>query len=267
MRAPALAGLVIAGLLSLSFGITLASDPPRPADAPRGWMFAARHSSGLAPDPAALADTAIVQVYAAPTYGWRGYFAVHPWIIFKRAGETAYTRYEVIGFGTGNHVQRDRNVPDGLWFGAVPRLLVDKRGPDAAALIAPIEAAISSYPWPDEYRAWPGPNSNTFLAHIGREVPELGLDLPANAIGKDYRPLPALIGRPPSGSGVQLSLYGMLGLILSPEEGIEFNVLGLSFGVDLNRPALRLPSVGRLGVDGALRSVPAAVFDTSMDKP
>ena len=45
-----------------------------------------------------LVDLAIVQVYAAPTYGWRGYFAVHPWIIYKRRGETAYTRYDVVGW-------------------------------------------------------------------------------------------------------------------------------------------------------------------------
>ena len=36
-----------------------------------------------------------MQVYAAATFGWRGYFAVHPWIIYKRAGDTAYTRYDV----------------------------------------------------------------------------------------------------------------------------------------------------------------------------
>ena len=29
---------------------------------------------------------------------------------------------------------------------------------------------------------------------------------------------------------------------------MEFNLLGLSFGVDVLRPALRLPAIGRLGV-------------------
>ena len=63
------------------------------------------------------ADTAIVQVYAAATYGWRGYFAVHPWIIYKRAGDTTYTRYDVIGWGSRPVVRRNYAVPDGLWFG------------------------------------------------------------------------------------------------------------------------------------------------------
>jgi hypothetical protein len=43
-----------------------------------------------------------------------------------------------------------------------------------------------TYPWPTEYKAFPGPNSNTFVAWIGRQVPELGLDLPFSAIGSGY---------------------------------------------------------------------------------
>ena len=69
-----------------------------------------------------------------------------------------------------------------------PSLLVDVRGPEAEALIDRIEGAVASYPFKDEYATWPGPNSNTFLAHVAREVPELSLDIPASAIGKDYRP-------------------------------------------------------------------------------
>ena len=116
-------------------------------------------------------------------------------------------------------------------------------------MIDDIEAAIASYPYAGEYRSWPGPNSNTFLAHIGREVPALKLDLPANAIGKDYRELPRVVGVSPTGSGLQLTLLGVLGVSVGLQEGIEFNLLGLNFGVDLNRPALRLPFVGRLGMD------------------
>jgi len=261
MRPLSILSLTLAGLLSLSFGISLASDPPRPATTRGSWATMPRHSAGLAPDPVAHAAQAIVQVYAAPTYGWRGYFAVHPWIIYKRAGETSYTRYEVIGWGSGDTVRRDRSIPDGLWFGAVPRVLVEHRGAAAEALIAPIEAAIASYPYRDLYRSYPGPNSNTFLAHIGREVPALRLNLPANAIGKDYRPVSELIGRAPSGGGVQVSLLGLLGLIVGGEEGLEFNLLGLNFGLDFNTPALRLPSVGQLGWAGA-----GGVADTTAER-
>ena len=241
----------LAALLTLSFGISLANDPPSLGGERRNWRTAPRHSAGIAPDPVRFADTAIVQVYAAPTYGWRGYFAVHPWIIYKRRGETAFTRYDVIAWGGGRVVRRNYALADGLWFGAQPRLLVDHRGEGVEAMIDGIEAAIASYPYADQYRSYPGPNSNTFLAHIGREVPALKLDLPANAIGKDYRPVSELIGLPPSGAGLQASFLGLLGIIIGPEEGIEINILGLNFGLDFKRPALRLPSIGRLGMDGA----------------
>lgn len=237
------------GLLCLSFGLGLAHDPPSGGAGQGGWRTAARHASGLAPDPVALAALPIVQVYAASTYGWRGYFAVHTWLIYKRAGETAYTRYDVIGWGGANVVRRNYAIPDGLWFGATPRVLADHRGEGVDEMIDAIEAAVASYPHADEYRSYPGPNSNTFVAHIGREVPALRLDMPANAIGKDYRPASGLLGLSPSGTGVQLSLFGLLGMIVGWEEGIELNLLGLNFGLDLNRPGLRLPSVGRLGMD------------------
>ncbi|MAL01161.1 MAG: hypothetical protein CL536_03290 [Alcaligenaceae bacterium] len=115
-------------------------------------------------------------------------------------------------------------------------------------MIDEIETAIADYPYADTYKSYPGPNSNTFLAHIGRQVPALQLDLPANAIGKDYRPLYQPIGLSTSGTGIQATLLGLLGVTLGWEEGLELNLLGLHFGIDLNRPALRLPFIGRLGM-------------------
>lgn len=249
-------------VLVLPFGISLAEDPPIKTESTNdSWRTAARHSSGVAPDPAQNANQAIVMVMAADTYGWRRYFAVHPWIIFKRAGETSYTRYDVVGWGSGNVVRKNYALPDGLWYGSEPEILAQHRGEKAAELIPEIEAAIESYPFPREYRSYPGPNSNTFMAHIGREVPDLNLDMPANAIGKDYRPITNPVGLSSSGQGVQASLFGMLGFSLGLEEGIEFNVLGLNFGVDFNRPALRLPSVGRLGMDNVAQDPPETAPD------
>lgn len=111
-----------------------------------------------------------------------------------------------------------------------------------------------SYPHADAYRSYPGPNSNTFLAHIGRQVPALKLDLPANAIGKDYRPLTNPEGVSSCGSGLQIGLLGLLGVSVGVQEGLEFNVLGLNFGIDLNTPALRLPFLGRVGLNDVATS-------------
>jgi hypothetical protein len=214
------------------------------------WSTAPRHSSGLAPDPSVHPE-AIIQVYVAQAFSWRGIFATHPWIIVKRAGEASYTRYEVMGWGGGTSLKINHSPADALWYGAAPRLLLDRRGPEAEPLIGKVESAIESYPFKDVYRTWPGPNSNTFVAHVGREVPELHLDLPANSVGKDYRPWNRPIGRAPSGGGVQVSLLGVLGVTLAPEEGVEVNLLGMSFGIDVLRPALRLPAIGRLGLQEA----------------
>jgi hypothetical protein len=191
-----------------------------------------------------------VQVYAARTVGWRAALAVHSWIVVKPRGVPLYTRYEVIGWGVERglpSVRVNRTGPDNYWFGSRPTLLVDRRGDEAAALIAKVEAAIASYPYPTSYRTWPGPNSNTFIAHIGRAVPELGLELPPTAIGKDFLPGGDLIATTPSGRGVQVSLLGVAGVLVGWEEGFEVNVLGLSFGLDVKDPALKLPGVGRLG--------------------
>ena len=191
-----------------------------------------------------------MQVYAARTVGWRGIVAVHSWIAVKPAGAPGYTRYEVMGWGVGNGapaVRVNRAGPDNYWFGSRPELLVDRRGEGVDELIARIETAVAAYPYAASYRTWPGPNSNTFTAYLGRAVPELRLDLPVTAIGKDFIPGGMPVARSPSGTGVQLSLFGLLGVLAGVEEGIELNLLSLTFGVDVKRPALKLPVVGRVG--------------------
>jgi len=213
------------------------------------WWALDRGPSGQAPDPAATPE-AVVQVYAARAVSWRGVFAVHTWIAVKARGAAAYTRYEVLGWGVDRGapaVRVNRTGPDNHWFGDRPEKLVDLRGDGVDAIVAKVEAAVAAYPYPSSYRTWPGPNSNTFTAWVGREVPALRLTLPPTAIGKDYLAGGALAGTTPSGTGVQLSLFGLGGLAVGWEEGIELNVLTLNFGVDLKRPALKLPFVGRLG--------------------
>ena len=214
------------------------------------WWELRRDSSGQAPDPAAVHD-AVIQVYAARTVGWRGALAVHTWIALKPSGAAAYTRYEVIGWGVNTGapaIRVNRAGPDDHWFGSRPDLLVDRRGDGVDELITKVEAAVTAYPYPASYRTWPGPNSNTFTAYLGRAVPELRLDLPPTAIGKDYLPGGALAALSPSGTGLQLSLFGLLGLLAGWDEGLELNLLGLTFGLDVKHPALKLPAVGRLGL-------------------
>ena len=117
---------------------------------------------------------------------------------------------------------------------------------EAEAIIAKLPQAVGTYPYGTYLHAWPGPNSNTFVAHLGREIPELRLTLPSTAIGKDYLPMDRFVSTSPSGTGTQLSLLGVLGVLYGPDEGLELNVLGLVTGIDVRHPALKLPGLGRV---------------------
>lgn len=205
------------GLLTLLLAGPLAVMASGRVDLSTPWYAAQPGRANLAPDPATERG-AVVQVYGARAVRWRGAFAIHPWIAVKPEGAAAYTTYQVIGWramrgGSALAVTQD-DEPDRHWHGAAPQLLVEHRGPAAQALAERIAAAVQRYPWPDRYRAWPGPNSNTFVA-------------------------PA-----PSGTGWQLSLWGMAGATLARQEGLELQLLGLGLGVDVNDARLRLPGWG-----------------------
>ena len=76
------------------------------------------------------------------------------------------------------------------WYSNPPEVLAEVHGAEAARLIPTIEAAVRSYPFSGrgDYTIWPGPNSNSFVAHVLRQVPELHLALPPEAVGRDFRP-------------------------------------------------------------------------------
>ena len=215
----------------------------------KSWWSARTDPSGLSPDPARHPE-AVVQVFVARAFGWRGAFGVHSWLAIKARGAAHYQRLEVIGWGVGAGrpaVRISERPPDGYWFGTRPRVILDIRGARAEELQSRILAAAARYPYRNEYRVWPGPNSNTFTAYIGRSVPELGLHLPSTAVGKDFVPLSQVVGRSISGRGVQISLYGLAGFTIGPVAGLEVNLLGLTAGIDFSPPAVSLPGFGRLG--------------------
>jgi hypothetical protein len=229
--------VVLAALVSVGgYGVSIGSD----------WRTASREPVGLAPDPADV-NEAMVQVYGARTVGAKGLFGVHTWVAVKATGAPAWTVYEVMGWRlrwSESVVVGTQRQPDRRWYGAEPELYVERRGAGVDAMIGRIEQAVRSYPYTTEYRVWPGPNSNTFTAWISRAVPELELDLPSTAIGKDYLGS-SIFASAPSGSGVQLSLGGLLGVAVSQVDGFEINLLGLNFGVSPG--GFKLPIVGFIG--------------------
>lgn len=209
----------------------------------------ASESYGYAPHPGDYKD-GIIQVYGARTRGIKKVLAVHTWIATKKKGADHYVISQIFGWRlkrNGTALNQKPGIPDTDWAGNEPMLILDVRGMEAEKLLDKIDTAIQDYPWKDTYTVWPGPNSNTFIAWIGLEVPELQMDLPSTAIGKDWRPISETFGKSVSGTGVQASLYGLLGVTAAFEEGLEINILGLSIELDLFDKAVELPGIGRIG--------------------
>lgn len=211
------------------------------------WRTADRSSAGLLPAASEHPDAAI-RVFAARTVRWRGIFAVHCWIVVKERGAPQYTRYDYTAWG--EPIRVDGFVPDGRWFGAIPETVVRVDGETAERLIPKIRSVIEKYRFRSygDYRPWPGPNSNTFVQAVLDAVPELKAVLPPTAIGKDFPYRGAWLGITPSRTGLFASLGGYLGLTIGWVEGVELNLFGGVLGIDLRRPALKVPGIGRLGL-------------------
>ena len=215
------------------------------SDAPRSWRDADWSSTGSLP-AAASEPGARVLFFTGTTGGWKGVFAVHSWIVLKAKNARTWTRYDVVGWG--DPVRTNGWPPDGRWFGNNPTVLADVRGAAAEALIPKIERAVENYAYrhAGDYRIWPGPNSNSFTAAVLRAVPELGVALPPNAVGRDFRD-GFYAGLTDSRTGVELNLWGYAGLKAGWVEGVEINLLGLVGGLDLKNPAFKIPGFGRVG--------------------
>jgi hypothetical protein len=224
-------------------------------DHPASFRDADWSSVGMLP-PASTEPDARLIVFTGRTGRWKGIFSVHSWVVFKSQGAAQWSRYDVVGWG--RPLRNNGWAPDGRWFGDIPRVIVDVRGAEAARLVPKVRDAIAAYHYGDlgNYRMWPGPNSNTFTATVLRAVPELGATLPPHAVGKDFRASPYL-GPTDSGTGVEASLWGLLGVKLGWIEGIELNLLGLVVGLDLRHPGVKLPGFGRIGMsDGTAVAAP-----------
>jgi len=211
------------------------------------WQTADRSSAGLLPLPSQHTE-AIIRVYGARTVRWKAIFAIHTWIVVKEANASTYTRYDYTAWG--EPIRTNGFAADARWFGAVPETIAAVDGPEASRLIPKIRHVVENYKFRTygDYTAWPGPNSNTFVQAVLDAVPELKTVLPPTAIGKDYPYRGEWFGLTPSGTGAYASLGGYLGLTIGWVEGLEINFLGAVVGLDIRRPALKLPGIGRLGM-------------------
>lgn len=171
----------------------------------------------------------------------------HCWFVTYDPGTGERHRWEVrheqrMGGQSWGYVHLDSRKPDDDIGGGPYRIERVWTGEEARRLVVVIQRS-PSYPYCDEYRYWPGPNSNTYAAWVLKEAGVEG-ELPPTAVGKDYVPT-AAAGVTPSGTGVQFDT-APVGLKLGAREGVEAHVLGMTFGVQVWPPAIELP-FGRIG--------------------
>jgi hypothetical protein len=132
----------------------------------------------------------VVQLKYAALPGPLGAIARHYWFVVLDAQGGRCDRWEVwqskdAGGVSVGHLHRNLMHPDSGVGGGPARVEAEWSGDEARALAAVLESAHCSYPHCARYRAWPGPNSNTFAAWILRRA---GIDhhLPWRAIGRRY---------------------------------------------------------------------------------
>jgi hypothetical protein len=214
---------------------------------PARWSDARWTSAGILPKPEASPDAG-VYIFSAMTGGLKGAVASHAWIVTKAKGAASYTRYDKVGWGSP--IRRNHRDPDAFWYSNPPQLVASATGRQAEQLIPQVEDAIAAYPYaqPGGYRIWPGPNSNSFVAHVLRTVPELGAVLPPHAVGRDYLAGGSLMHVDADWRDLQISLRGLAGFAIGQRSGVEVHFMGLVAGLDLARPGIKLPGFGRIGI-------------------
>lgn len=214
-------------------------------DRPGSWRQADWGPSGKL-DGHGKSGQAVIAILAARAGGFKGAFAVHSWIVVKRPGQQGFDRYDKVGWG--QPVRKNSQPPDGYWYSNEPRIVAMIRGEKAEALIGKVETAIASYPYNRRggYRIYPGPNSNSFVQHIVWHVPELGVQLPPNAVGRDFFPGWASLDIAPDGRDIHATLGGLIGFAAGARSGVEIHFLGLVAGIGIMQPAIKIPAFGQI---------------------
>ena len=210
---------------------------------PASWRDADWTSARLLP-AAAVSREAAVYVLAARTGGLKGALSEHSWIVVKEAGAEAYERWDKVGWGSP--IRHNAYPADGRWYSNPPRLVLERRGAAAEAIIPAVRHAIGTYPYAMRggYHIFPGPNSNTFVEHVLRSVPGMRAMLPPAAIGRDFPSDGRLVALDRDRGNLRLSLFGYAGLSVGATAGFEINLLGLVAGIDPARLAVKVPAFG-----------------------
>ncbi|MBC8143620.1 MAG: DUF3750 domain-containing protein [Armatimonadetes bacterium] len=149
-------------------------------------------SDSAPPSDAFPSASPVVELWYAPLPPPLSQFAWHHWFVV-REGDRA-DRWEVwqtrnAGGESRGHVVKNLMAPDRPVGGGDSVCLFTWRGDDAESLVRALRRAWENYPFQNVYRAFPGPNSNTFVAWILRRAGlggDAALLLKRQAIGRGW---------------------------------------------------------------------------------
>lgn len=190
---------------------------------------------------------AVVQLRCATLPGMLRLVSVHYWFVAFDPGPRRWQRWEVwqeadCGGTSWGHVHRDLWDADHGVGGGPYRIRAEWRGAPARDLLGVLQRS-GAYPERDRYHAWPGPNSNTYVAWVLREA-RVGADLDPLAVGKDWLGIVGA-GTTTTRTGVQVE-SPLVGTKIGLKDGVELHLFCATFGIGLWPPAIKTP-FGRLG--------------------
>ena len=216
------------------------------------WRTADRSSAGMAPDPRSERQ-AVVQVYAARAFNWRGALGVHTWIAAKPRDGDYYTVHQVMGW-------RALPEPAGGYFDTGHSRSAVVRSPSRAARGFARQAgggSNSAYrsgrgelPFRPRIQFMAGPQQQYLYRPCGpRGALSSAWICPTPPSARTFSPTEASWRARPAAPADNSPSTVCFGVTVAREEGLELNILALNFGIDLLRPAVKLPGIGRIGMN------------------
>lgn len=135
------------------------------------------------------------------------------------------------------HIYQNLKAPlDGV--GGGPSFLIKKFfNEDAETIFRKTKELSQNYPYRSFYRAWPGPNSNTFIATLLQQS-GINISLPATAIGKDFNGLKPMFSSQPQHLKMQ---FLTTGFNYHKKSFLELHCIGLTIGYEKNNKQWKLP--------------------------
>ncbi len=170
-------------------------------------------------------------------------FATHTYLDYRENEQSPWMRVEVYNPKSGvvNHEITDEEAHSKIRFNERVRILSQSDGKANPHFARDIRVFAEAY---DDsiYRAYPGPNSNTFMEKMIRQVDGINAILDHNAIGKEYG---YYAGKTTGGTGLKLQTP-ILGVSIGLKEGVEISTFGFSTGVSFYPPSIRIPFLPKI---------------------